>query len=407
MTAVTNGIRSSQGTPSGSTQVKIVVDTTEFTDNESDAITLPTPETSGAEDNTKIEGARPRPQGTQYGYRWEWDEASKDYIHLLEDGSRLLYTVYQKEAGGDVRKCIELQEETAKTTTPSRSASPDEEEGGTDEAESLAREAWRAKRKEQAEKEKIAQADQQNLASKPPLVVSSSTVISKPVPPPPLPAPPQRPLSPKLPEKKHYENSLDPEFDVIRQPRRFFCHGRIFKAVWFEPYGADAPARRADLDWTDECKPFYDTKPMAKFRWFVVVRRRLNHSLCFSITTFGGPGSAAKSRRGRAVDFVVLHRSSTLPPEPYPEEEITRAPLSVIIEEGEQYISPWARLDCGRIYTVEHNLKVMKIGRIHPDSLDLLEDYFRKSVEIDWEPGGGGQASKAREHQSPEPSTGE
>ena len=43
--------------------------------------------------------------------------------------------------------------------------------------------------------------------------------------------------------------------------------------------------------------------------------------------------------------------------------------MAVIIEDGEQYISPFARLDCGRIYTVEDNLKVMKIGRVHPDFL--------------------------------------
>jgi hypothetical protein len=119
-----------------------------------------------------------------------------------------LYTVYQKRAGGDDRKCIELQEETAENT-PSRPGSPDEE-GGTDEAESRARAEWRAKRKEQAEKEKIAQANQQNLASKQPLLVSSNPEFNKPVSPPPPSPRSLRPPSPKLPEKKHYEEGLDP-----------------------------------------------------------------------------------------------------------------------------------------------------------------------------------------------------
>lgn len=111
----------------------------------------------------------------------------------------------------------------------------------------------------------------------------------------------------------------------------------------------------------------------------MVVRKRLNHSLCFSITTFGGKG-ASKTRRGRAVDFVVLYSSDVNPPKPDEEEQITRKPIALILEGENQYISPLARLDCSRIYTVEDDLKVMKIGRVHPDSLSLLNEYFQESV---------------------------
>ncbi|KAM7222079.1 hypothetical protein V8F06_002584 [Rhypophila decipiens] len=45
------------------------------------------------------------------------------------------------------------------------------------------------------------------------------------------------------------------------------------------------------------------------------------------------------------------------------------------MEAREESISSWARLDCGRIYTVEDHLRVMKIGRIRKASLPLLETY--------------------------------
>lgn len=170
-----------------------------------------------------------------------------------------------------------------------------------------------------------------------------------------------------------------PVFQIVQIPKRFFSTGRIFKTPWFEPGGTDAPGQPSDREWRDACPPFHSTKPMAKFRWFVVVRRRPSHTLCFSITTFGGAG-AARERRDRATDFVVLHKAEIEAPDPHEEEGITRAPLKVIIEEGEQYISPLARLDCGRVYTVENNLRVLKIGRIHTDSLPALEEYFRESV---------------------------
>jgi hypothetical protein len=127
------------------------------------------------------------------------------------------------------------------------------------------------------------------------------------------------------------------------------------------------------------CPPFYEEKPYGKFRWFVVVRKRLHHSLCLSITTFGGK-TASKTSRGRSKDFVVLYPHTIEPPEPFPEEGIARQPIAVIIEEAEQLLAPTARLDCARIYTVEDNVKVMKIGRVHQESLKDLEAYYQESV---------------------------
>ena len=169
-------------------------------------------------------------------------------------------------------------------------------------------------------------------------------------------------------------------FRIVDKPKRFFSVGRIFKTVWFEPGGHDSTTRRADLEYTQECPEFHGEKPYAKFRWFIVVRKRLHHSLCFSITSYGGT-STAQTSRGRPKDFVVLYSCAIEPPAPFPEEGIVRPPIAVIIEDGEQFISPLARLDCGRIYTVEDNLKIMKIGRVQPESLLKLEEYFRESVD--------------------------
>jgi len=76
----------------------------------------------------------------------------------------------------------------------------------------------------------------------------------------------------------------------------------------------------------------------------------------------------------------VLHSSNIEPSEPFEVEGITKDPIGVIIEAGDESISPWARLDCGRVYTVEDSLRVMKIGRVHTGSLGLLEEYFKMAV---------------------------
>ncbi|KAK4174722.1 hypothetical protein QBC36DRAFT_35553 [Triangularia setosa] len=191
------------------------------------------------------------------------------------------------------------------------------------------------------------------------------------------------------PKSPAWESPLDSRFQVVTKPKRFFAVGRIFKVPWFEPLGSTDPSSDPfpatpppNKDWIDLVPRFHGEQPLAKYRWFVVVRRRLHHSLCFSITTYAGANKSAanKMSRGRDVDFVVLHNSNVEPARPYEGENITRKPIAVIIEDQETFISPIARLDCGRVYTVEDHLRVMKVGRVHPGSLAGLEEYFRDSV---------------------------
>ena len=72
-----------------------------------------------------------------------------------------------------------------------------------------------------------------------------------------------------------------------------------------------------------------------------------------------------------------MYLSDTEPPRPYDEEEISREPIGMIIEAKDHYISPYARLDCSRLYSVEDNLEVLKVGRVHTSSLNDLEAYYK------------------------------
>ncbi|KAK3311516.1 uncharacterized protein B0T15DRAFT_482519 [Chaetomium strumarium] len=263
----------------------------------------------------------------EYGARWTWDPTARDYVRWSEDGVKLFYTEYQRFG----------------SRAPSQ---------GT------------------ADTNSNMNNDQQNRPK-----AGSSERLTKIVP-------------SGIPGAPLYKLPLGNAFQIVAKPKRFFCAGRIFKTVWFEPGGNTMPRARTDLaEWSDRSLPFHGERPIARFRWFVVVRRRLHHSLCFSITTFGGgfkpptmKTTKARKSHGRQADFVVLHSASVEPPRPYDEEGITREPIAIIIEDDEQYISPIARLDCSRIYTVEDSLRVMKTGRVHPESLPLLNEYYKESV---------------------------
>ncbi|KAM7216662.1 hypothetical protein V8F06_007977 [Rhypophila decipiens] len=320
------------------------------------------------------------PPKKEYGYQWKWDAEAKDYTQVI-DGKIERYREYQRTGG----------------ITPSRNQTPPSDAGSS-----------QAKLEDgEGDSSKKATADlQADPASSAALATEKDVEeeyvkVSRNPEAESVPSSRQNSISQPL---KEYQQPLDdsklPNFDslpfsvisfhsnistittgftIVDKPKRFFQVGRIFAVVWFEPGGDNPPGRKADLEWTTECPKYHGEKPIAKYRWFVVVRKRLHHSLCFNITTIG-PKGPRKADRGRGQDFVVLHNSNVEPSKPFEVEGITRDPIAVIIEANEENISPWARLDCGRIYTVEDHLRVMKIGRIHTASLPLLETYFKESV---------------------------
>lgn len=61
-------------------------------------------------------------------------------------------------------------------------------------------------------------------------------------------------------------------------------------------------------------------------------------------------------------------------------EHLIKEPFSIKLEAVGQKIDPTSRLDFSRIYTVEHNIKVFKVGRISSTSLNLLKTYFVESI---------------------------
>ncbi|KAE9363763.1 hypothetical protein N431DRAFT_356603 [Stipitochalara longipes BDJ] len=171
----------------------------------------------------------------------------------------------------------------------------------------------------------------------------------------------------KIPSSK----SID--LAVISQPARFFQVGRVFKTLWTEPAGETA---------TDTDKEYY--RPVGygqlsftKMRRFVVVRKRLHSCLCLAISTYGGQGSAKKDFRSE--DHAVVYGSK----DPIPAyAESAREPIPVIIEESSESIDPKSLIDFGRVYTVEHNVKVLNVGRVPKSHKKCLDQYFTDSIGI-------------------------
>jgi hypothetical protein len=73
-------------------------------------------------------------------------------------------------------------------------------------------------------------------------------------------------------------------------------------------------------------------------------------------------------------DHGVIH---TTPTAPYllPGEALTKYSIQVQSTEGEQ-LEPASRVNYGKAYVVEHNVKVLDVGMVIPSHQYLIAQYF-------------------------------
>jgi hypothetical protein len=69
-------------------------------------------------------------------------------------------------------------------------------------------------------------------------------------------------------------------------------------------------------------------------------------------------------------------------PSRLPAEEKYLIKKAIAVEKAsiEQKLSPMSRINYCKVYTVEHNVKAMNVGRVTRDSLGALLGYWRQSL---------------------------
>ena len=80
-------------------------------------------------------------------------------------------------------------------------------------------------------------------------------------------------------------------------------------------------------------------------------------------------------------DHAVIYTGDQFesPPELLSGEGITKQALRVITD-GNEILDTCSRINFGKTYTVEHDVKVLSIGIIAPEHLYLLENYWKRSI---------------------------
>lgn len=121
----------------------------------------------------------------------------------------------------------------------------------------------------------------------------------------------------------------------------------------------------------------FGEKAYSKIRYFVVVREMQGCCLCLPLNTYSFQGMS--KQKIRVEDYAAVYAVGSDPPT-QDREALTKDPFPIIIEDTQETLSPMSRLNFGRVYTVEHNIKVLKFGRIPKEHIPALNRYFVESM---------------------------
>jgi hypothetical protein len=163
------------------------------------------------------------------------------------------------------------------------------------------------------------------------------------------------------------------EYELISKPSRFFKIGRVFKTRWTEPAGSSISEDGSVYTGSSE----YGEGVFTKVRFFVVIRAMQDCSLCLPLNTYNRQGTTKNGVQSQYYAVVYAQGSEPLFA---PGEMMTKRPISIVVENNLEKLDPMSRLNFGRVYTVEHNLKVSKVGRIAPEDMHALEANFLETI---------------------------
>jgi hypothetical protein len=102
--------------------------------------------------------------------------------------------------------------------------------------------------------------------------------------------------------------------------------------------------------------------------------------LLSAITTYNGRGVA---KRGVDPDkHAIVYMRGTTPTPGAGEPRMVKEPLEVVPENLGENLDYMSRLNFSKIYTVEHNVKVLPIGRISSRSMTRFREYARYELAL-------------------------
>ncbi|KAH7254029.1 uncharacterized protein BKA55DRAFT_510114 [Fusarium redolens] len=164
--------------------------------------------------------------------------------------------------------------------------------------------------------------------------------------------------------------TLDPRYRVAQS--HMFQPGEVFKVLWPEPAGGGSVVE--ETVYRDQ----FGGRIFVHFRRFIVVANDRGHCTCIPISTYGKKG-CKKSGVKAEQHGIVAESSNRNPTGLSGEPELGYPPVRVHIHEPNERISKESRVNYSKLTTVEHNVKVLFIGRVVTSDWDIVTEAVNTS----------------------------
>ncbi|KAH7091466.1 hypothetical protein FB567DRAFT_518747 [Paraphoma chrysanthemicola] len=169
---------------------------------------------------------------------------------------------------------------------------------------------------------------------------------------------------------------LDPRFRRVSRNHQayFFTPGRVFKMLWTEPAGLVNPGKTRNSTHFSTVR--FGETAFSEIRRFVVVRNKGSFSQCIPVQTYGG---RAATKPGLVMSDHGVIYTTAYPPYLLVGEALTKSSIQVETTGGES-LEPTSRVNYGKAYAVEHNVKVLDIGMVLENHRYLIAHYFDSAM---------------------------
>lgn len=97
---------------------------------------------------------------------------------------------------------------------------------------------------------------------------------------------------------------------------------------------------------------------------------------CSPILTYGKQGTAKPGVK--AEYHAIIHEGREAPKELDGEPRLLKKPIRVVLDSPREKLRKESRVNYSKLYTVEHNVKVCFIGKLHKDSTTTFFTDFQR-----------------------------
>jgi hypothetical protein len=123
-------------------------------------------------------------------------------------------------------------------------------------------------------------------------------------------------------------------------------------------------------------------KVFSHVRQMVVVQQREGYCWCLPISTYNGLGVAKRSMTmANGQKHTIVYDHSRKPTRGKDEIDLDKKPIAVVMA-PKQKLDPFSRLNFGQRISVEINVKVINVGKVHSDSMPYLQAYWQKEMAL-------------------------